>query len=226
MNEFCFETKITGPVSTNTYVFGNRNDAIMLDPGGPEAIDFAIKMHSEGITINHIIISHGHFDHMSWASEVANSSGGAKVYLSAAERPYYREYHDWLNKYGIKSPKLEIPDIWFNDGEILQISGIEIKAIHTPGHTPGSFIFMVDNNLSQDISKTLVFTGDLLFKNSIGRVDLPYSNPNEMVNSLRKIIDILPSSAILPGHGEFTKFDLELVNNPYLLAIQRNIPIF
>ena len=207
------------PIGTNCYVFGNSDDAIMLDPGGPQAVEIAKSFLNKGTEIKHILVTHGHFDHLSFSSEVKNMLNGAKVYLHQDEKPYYESYHNWMSKYGISPPKLFEPDVWLKE-EIIDIAGLKIEVIHTPGHTPGSIVYDI-------IGEKVAFVGDLLFKGSIGRTDFPFSDPVKMEKSLMKIMDKIDDNTVIyPGHNEKSRMDYERRENSFLLALQRGIPIF
>ncbi len=227
MDEYFFSNAVIGPVSTNCFIFGKKSEAIMLDPGGPEVLQIVKQLSKKGIEIKHIIATHGHFDHISWASDVIKECRNAKLYLSEAEKVYYEDYHNWMVRYGITPPEIAKPDIWFKDNEILDIGGLRIEVIHTPGHTPGSSVIYIEKFINGNDTVKVAFVGDLLFKGSVGRVDFPYSNADDMKLSLERIIEELDDDVLIySGHGESTTMLSEKNANPYLLAIQKGIPIF
>lgn len=207
-----------GPVVTNCYVFGNSKEAIMLDPGGPQAVDIAKSLVSSGVEIKHILVTHGHFDHLSFATEVKKVLKDAKIYLHKEEKPYYESYHAWMSNYGMQPTKLDEPDVWMGENT-LDLAGFKIDVIHTPGHTPGSVVFDI-------IGENTAFVGDLLFKGSIGRTDFPFCDTEKMQQSLARVMELDDDTRIYPGHNETTIMGQEKKENAFLLAIQRGIPIF
>ncbi|HIC95888.1 TPA: MBL fold metallo-hydrolase [Candidatus Bipolaricaulota bacterium] len=116
------------------------------------------------------------------------------------------------------SPGLE-PDRFLEEGDSLPFGrgreGLSLKVLHTPGHSPGSLVFMVDRGL---------FVGDLVFSGSIGRTDLPGGSPREMERSLRRIIELEGDFRIFPGHGPETTLSRERVSNPFLRELQVRWP--
>lgn len=234
MNKHIWDHHVIGIVSTNCYVFGDPKEAIMLDPGGEEAIQIANDLKDQGIEIKHVMVSHGHFDHLGWAAEVQDLVEGAKVYLHEDEKEAYEPFLDSITAYGLDAVTIREPDVWLSDNQILDLGGYKFKVIHTPGHSPGSVIYQLQSRPDeQDLdyiplqSQLSAFVGDTIFQGSIGRVDLPYSNKQDMIGSLHRIIDEIPQDThLLPGHGDETYMHIELKNNPYLLAIQRDLSIF
>ena len=226
-----WEHHIIGYVSTNCYVFGRPDQAVMVDPGGPEVSSIVSKLLENEITVKHVLVTHGHFDHLGWAADVQKLVQDARVYLHVDEKPAVEPFLDRMpSLMGI--PKLEFrePDEWITDNQILEIGGFKFKVIHTPGHSPGSSTFqLVDHSedLNEKHKDPSSYVGDLIFESSIGRVDLPFSNPEHMVTSLKRIMNELDlESTLYPGHGNITTLKREIQNNPYLRAIQSGIPIF
>jgi len=221
-----------GPIQTNCYVLGTSDNAILFDPGGPEAEQIARQLLEKEIEIKHVFVSHGHYDHLGWAHTVQKVVEGAKVYLHIDEKPIYEVYLDKLKFYGVNKQELREPDIWITDKQTIKVSGYEFQIIHTPGHSPGSATYRLTNlpehnNFPSPINIDTTFVGDCLFQGSIGRVDLEFGDPSKMKSSLLRLMNELPShSQILPGHGNTTTMEFELKNNPFLLALQRNIDIF
>ena len=226
-NETIWEHNVVGPILTNCYVLGNKQEAIIIDPGGPEALAIADKLHDQGTQISHILATHGHFDHLSYCTEVKKMFADAKVYLHKAERDTYEDFINVMPVYGLQKTEVLEPDVWIEDNQVLNISGLSIKVMHTPGHSPGSAVFHLRGDEASIFSTNTAFVGDLIFESSIGRVDLPYSNSNHMLASLQRIMNELsPETMLFTGHGNESTMQKELLTNPYLLAIQKGIKIF
>lgn len=186
----------------------------MIDPGGPEAVQVAKNLKEKGFEISHILISHGHFDHIGWAGDVKNIFSQAKIYINEFEREPLPEFNTWPERFGFLSKHIETPDVFFGVDETLELEGIEIETIHAPGHTPGSTIYYIPDS-------KLAFTGDVLFNYSIGRTDFPFSDPEEMNRSLRKILERLDEDVwFFPGHGPGSSIGFERKNNPFLMGIE------
>lgn len=209
-----------GPVATNCYVVGEDTaDAIMFDPGGPEAVQIARNLQAEGTAIKHIIVTHAHFDHLGWATEVQKVTN-AKVYLHDGAKTAYKHFQTWLAKIGFADVELGVPDVWLQDNQQLSASGLTFNILHTPGHSPGSAVFVLQK-------RQQAFVGDLIFKQSIGRTDLPFSDQELMAQSLKRVMTELPDGTTLyPGHGDPTTMGTEKLHNPYLIGIQRGISPF
>jgi hydroxyacylglutathione hydrolase len=214
---------VIGPIATNNYYLSNNaEEAVLLDPGGPEAPRIVHELKNRNIEIIAILVTHGHFDHLSWATEVQKETEGAKVYLHKDEKHTYEDFHRVASRYGYILDLRE-PDRWIHDGQKLKLAGITFEVMHTPGHSPGSVTYLLKDQKE-------AFTGDTLFKQSIGRTDLQYSNPKDMEVSLKLLMQELPKvdkqTKILPGHGETSSIDVELQSNPFLLALKMGRSIF
>ena len=226
-----WEHHVIGYVETNCYVFGKPDEAVLVDPGGPEAPKIAQRLLENDIEIKHVVVTHGHFDHLGWAADVIKVVEGAKVYLHEAEKPAVEPFlNRMVTQWGLLPLEYREPDRWVKEGDILEMAGMKYKVIHTPGHSPGSAVFQLiekKDSINSKLSLDSAFVGDLIFQGAIGRFDLPFANGDDMKSSLIKIMDILPKhSALYPGHGGLTDMGTEIENNPYLLAIKKGIPFF
>ncbi len=210
---------VIGPVQTNCYIIANdMSEAVIVDPGGPEAVRIVEELRAKEIEIKHVLVTHGHFDHLGWATEVQKATEGARVYLHSAERESYEEFQSWMPRLGFTNVELREPDIWVQEGDIIRASGLKFEVMHTPGHSPGSSTFIMDMD---------AYVGDCLFKGSIGRTDLPFSDPRQMEQSLHRLMsEIDPRSRVLPGHGEMTTMGTEILTNPFLRALKSGLSIF
>ena len=200
----------TGRWEQNCYIIADRNAcAILIDPG-----DNAESIHTQIVQNNlnpqAILCTHGHHDHI-----------GAVAFLKRLyDVPFYLHSKDiktlkGANFYRIlfdKAPAVEIPkvDEWLDDLEMLNFGEITVQVLHTPGHTPGGVSFKQAGKL---------FAGDNLFKDNIGRTDLPGGNLAVLASSLRLIADLPPATQIYSGHGETTDLATELRSNAALLEL-------
>lgn len=185
-----------GPYYTNGFlVFTSKNTAIAIDPAASaDKFEHFLQEHTGKLT--HILLTHGHPDHIG-SVEYLREKYGAKLYMSPADAQLFNIEYDKA----------------IEDGQIIQVDELGFKVFSTPGHTPGSSCYLCQN---------LLFTGDTLFAGTIGRTDLEGANPADMVNSLKKLNAQIPSdTAILPGHGAFSTMQTEKQENPFLLQIRR-----
>lgn len=205
-----------GPLQTNCYLLSVEDDAghkkgIIIDPGmNPKRLIEAI----ESIEIEAIILTHAHFDHMGGVDEVRKLTG-APVYLHDLEA-------DWLTdakKNGSTRWPADVTgplttssaEFALDEGQVLKLIGHEFKVFHTPGHSPGSVSLLCGNQL---------FSGDVLFRQSIGRTDLPGGKEVDLFYSLQqKLYKLTDDTVVYCGHGPKTTIGFEKQNNPYVRAI-------
>ncbi|MBC7287024.1 MAG: MBL fold metallo-hydrolase [Armatimonadetes bacterium] len=190
-------TVTVGPFATNCYIIGlSEGQCVVVDPGDdPELILSAI----EGRQALAVLLTHGHFDHVAAAADVAEMTG-AEVWAHVGDRPWLEgQWELW----GLRAPRVRYN--YFRDDD----APFGIRTIHTPGHSPGSVCYLFDG---------AVCCGDTIFASSVGRVDLPGGSERELVSSLRRLkTELPPESVLLPGHGPATALADELRSNPWLI---------
>jgi hydroxyacylglutathione hydrolase len=191
-------------VDTNCYVFGSAKtrEVLVIDPGSePDKIKGLIK--TENLLPKFIVNTHGHIDHIG-----ANSELGLPVYIHEKDANFLTNPLLSLAPFYGKlkgSPKASRV---LKEGDYIEVSDIKLKVMHTPGHTPGG-ISLYRNGL--------VFTGDTLFLQSIGRTDLPYGSADAITRSIKeKLFTLDDDTVVYPGHGEETSIGFEKRNNPWL----------
>lgn len=203
------ETFVLGPVSTNAYLLSDpeTKKGIIIDPGmNPKSLIRKIA----DLDIEAILLTHAHFDHIGGVDEIRKLKN-CPVYLHDLEA-------DWLTnpkKNGsARWPELgvlietEPAEYALDEGQTLEFLGIQLKVFHTPGHSPGSVSFLYDKHL---------FGGDVLFKLSVGRTDLPGGDSNELLDSIQDKLFLLDDDVVVyPGHGGKTTIGFERENNPYV----------
>lgn len=186
---------VVGALQTNCYLVGDDNgQGVLIDPGGDaEAIVKALR--EENLTVLYVLNTHGHPDHTAADADVVRISG-APVAIHSLDRAWIEGEVEAASVYEL------------TDGLTLTAGKLELKVIHTAGHTQGSVCFMLND---------ILFSGDLLFRRSVGRTDLPGGSQLDLMRSLKeKIVPLPPSTRILPGHGEETTLKEELESNPFL----------
>jgi len=203
---------VLGPLDTNSYlVIDHAGNALLID-APPGVLTIMLYLLDRNIVkLTHILITHVHFDHAAEAEPLREISG-AKLIMHRDEFLILEESGRWARAYGIRWFRPSPDKLLTEDSEV-DLGWIKIQAIHTPGHSPGSLCYYIKE-------LNTIFTGDLIFKGTVGRTDLPGGSSREMINSLRKIILLIPTKTrILPGHGGETILDHELRYNPYVRVI-------
>lgn len=196
-----------GPFQTNCYVVANGNRAIVIDPG-LGAHDVVTQMaDQEGLTVEAVVLTHGHIDHIRDAAAF-----GVETFVHPADAfmllrgdgvsEQARQLYDASGMQPIHNPTP------LEDGRTLTVAGLELDVVHAPGHSPGCVML---------VGGGVVFSGDVLFRGSIGRTDLPDSDPAQMRESLRgPVWDLADELDVLPGHGPATTVAHERATNPFL----------
>ncbi|MBI4304937.1 MAG: MBL fold metallo-hydrolase [Chloroflexi bacterium] len=197
-----------GSFSTNAYVAAaeGSSECVVIDPGA-EGARIVAAIRFLGLTVRFILTTHGHGDHTGGAATVKRELGGLYV-VHEADAGQVARPDDWIVAMlpGFEQPP-EI-DVKIHGNETLRIRGLDINTIATPGHTPGSVGYFCEKAL---------FTGDTLFKGSIGRFDLPGGDGKQELNSIRERLLTLPGdTVVLPGHGPRTSIEHEIRSNPFL----------
>ncbi|MBF4546651.1 MBL fold metallo-hydrolase [Corynebacterium afermentans subsp. lipophilum] len=196
-----------GPFQTNSYVVAHGDRAFVIDPGlgAHEAVSQLAQ--EQGLTVEAVVLTHGHIDHIRDAAAF-----GVETFIHPADAfmllrgegvsEQARQLYD-----ASAMPPIDNPTP-LEDGQTLQVAGVELRVVHAPGHSPGCVMLVADD---------VVFSGDVLFRGSIGRTDLPDSDPEQMRQSLRgPVWDLADELQVLPGHGPATTVAQERATNPYL----------
>lgn len=200
---------VVGPIQENCYIIKNEanNEGIIVDPGD-EADRIMDAVKKAGIEkVPAIFITHGHGDHISALDEV-KAATGAKVYMSREDAPMLRVWNSSLSYSTNRDKKFDLPDEFFTDGEKLTVAGLDFTIAATPGHTRGGVCIIGDG---------VVFCGDTVFLESIGRTDLPGGSYDAILDSIKTKLLVLPDDyKLLPGHGPATTVGWERRRNPFL----------
>jgi glyoxylase-like metal-dependent hydrolase (beta-lactamase superfamily II) len=185
-------------------------EAIVVD-GGDDVDHIVARLDALGVRATHLVHTHAHIDHIGALAELRERTGGLGL-LHPADLPLYatlREQARWL---GVPPPALIALDAELADGDVVRAGAAALDVLHTPGHTPGSVSFALDLG-----NRTLLLTGDTLFRGSVGRWDLGGTSLADIVASIReKLLAYPDDSIVVPGHGPATTVGLEKRENPYL----------
>ena len=209
-NEIMVRGIVVGVFAENCWVVGNRRtgEAICIDPGDQpdEVLALAKDM---GVTIKAIANSHAHVDHILGVRGV-QAATGASFLLHQSDLDLLRNgWQGAASSFGIdESQAPPDPSDFVTNGDDVEVAGLKLKAIATPGHTPGSMSYYADG---------LLFSGDTLFRGSIGRTDLPGGDFDEEMRSITNELLTLPEDTIvLPGHMQETTVAFERDHNPFV----------
>lgn len=196
----------------NSYlVWGEDSDTAVLIDAGLNTHLVLEYLERQGLKLEAVLLTHGHPDHLAGAEELVESTG-APVYLNEDEARVVKMMPQMLlDMLGIDELKVPSEFKPLEDGQVLEMAGLSIKVLHTPGHSPGSMSFLADGAL---------FDGDLVFRGSIGRTDFPGGDFDRLLRSVREKVFVLdPETKIFPGHMGQTTVGWEKRTNPFLIGI-------
>jgi hydroxyacylglutathione hydrolase len=206
------ETMAVGPLGCNCSIVADvqAKRAIVVDPGGDYAAIRA-RLDNLGVTVGAIVHTHTHIDHVGCTAELQRDSG-APASIHEGDRFLYDLLPVQAQMLGVQLPAVADMDGALVDGGVLRFGSLEMGVVHTPGHTPGSCCFVVN-----DQRRARVFAGDTLFRGSIGRTDLWGGDANAILSSIRSRLLSLPDDAVVvAGHGPSTTIGHERARNPFL----------
>ena len=204
--------KITaGPFQENGYIVKHSDEAvcIIVDPGFSPDL-YIKKIEENNLKPVAILNTHGHLDHIH-AVQPLKDYFKIPFYIHSNEKIILDHYPQSCVRYGFAPNQIPHVDCWIDDTNNLSIDKFNIKIVQTPGHTPGGICIQINKDL---------FTGDTLFKGSIGRTDLPGGDYNLLMESIGKLISQIPrETAVHPGHGLSSTIDFEIASNPFLQGL-------
>ncbi len=198
-----------GPIQANCYIVGDEDSrkGVVIDPGD-EVEKILSHIHEHDLDVTLILNTHGHFDHVGGNKKLKEATG-AKIAIHPDDAHYLDKLSESAAVWGMTAENSPPPDLLLSDGQILEVGGLKFKVLHTPGHSPGSVSFVMED-------AQIVFTGDLIFAGSIGRTDFPGGDYNTLIQSVReKIFPLGDEFRVLSGHGPVTTVGHEKVHNPF-----------
>jgi hydroxyacylglutathione hydrolase len=212
MNKLRIAVVPVTPFQQNCSLIFNADTKIgaVVDPGGDlERIEAAIE--KAGISVEKILLTHGHIDHASGADELRER---LKVKIEgphSADQMFLDNLAKRGVEFGMLGARAVTPDRWLQDGDVVEAAGHTFTVIHAPGHSPGSVVFFNNEN-------RFAIMGDVLFQGSVGRTDLPGGNHATLINAIKtKILPLGDDVEFLPGHGNPSRIGAERMTNPFLV---------
>lgn len=203
---------IEPPIDNNNYLLIDEEskEAALVDCS---SVDDRIweELKNNNATLKYVLLTHGHFDHIAGIRPdmgISANHSTPQIVMNEKDLGWLKNANKYLPMFGM--PEITIPtiDIFVKDGDILKLGNTEIKVIETPGHTQGGVCYLVDNNL---------FSGDTIFRESVGRCDLEGGNFNQIVESIENKVFTLPEDILIyPGHGKMTSVGWEKEHNRFM----------
>ena len=186
-----------------------NNHAAIVDPGGDiERILAAID--EAGVTVEKILVTHGHVDHAGGVSELAKRLNLPVEGPQRGDKFWIDQIPEQASQFGFGESDAFEPDRWLEDGDTVEVGNNKLHVIHAPGHTPGHVVFY-------DAAARLAVVGDVLFRGSIGRTDFPGGNHQDLLDSIRmKLFPLGDDVRFIPGHGPVSTFGDERQHNPFV----------
>ena len=206
-------TFTVGPIQENAYIVRRQgaDRAVLVDPGAePERLIDALE--ALGVALDAILVTHTHFDHVGAVAALARHTG-APVYCPVIERDVLADLDGYMGATGFGPFESYEADEDLEGGERLQLAGFEIDVLFTPGHSPGHLTYAL-------AAQRAVFSGDVLFAGSVGRVDLPGGDWPTLAASIAGLLDAYPDDTLVyAGHMSLTTLGRERDTNPFLAEL-------
>ncbi len=213
VNGIIVESAVVGDIGTNCYIVHRENNSncVVIDPGD-QGLGIGKYLEENNLTLDAILLTHAHFDHILGVPALTAYSGGELILLDEEMEVLENSAYNLLQMSNSKEIEL-VPDELLSDGHIFTTGGMSFEVMHTPGHTKGSCCYYMKD-------EKILFSGDTLFFESVGRTDFPTGSYDAIVDSVNKLVNTLPEDVqVFPGHGPVTKIGYEKRNNPYVTGV-------
>ncbi|MFZ3172278.1 MAG: MBL fold metallo-hydrolase [Carboxydocellales bacterium] len=202
-----FAVMPVGPIGANCYLIGceQTKEGAVIDPGD-EGSRIVAKVKELGLNIKSIILTHGHIDHISAVDEVKKATS-AQILIHQEDAKMLVDGNRNLSHMMGTNRGYSPADVLLKEGDVIKVGNLEIKVLHTPGHTLGGICLETEG---------IIISGDTLFEGSIGRSDFPGGSHEVLINSIKtKLLPYPDETKVYPGHGPSTSIGFERVNNPF-----------
>lgn len=209
-----------GVIRTNCYILMDESSgqAAVIDPGAVSAVLLEALTVPDIRELKYILLTHGHFDHVLGVKKLKEKYPDVLVAIHSEDASALWSKESLLiNRMYMQCDQKIQPDMLLSDGMILELGGLRIHALHTPGHTPGGCCFAVEDAL---------FSGDTLFKGDVGRCDLPGGNFKQILESVQKLAALSGDYRVLPGHEDSSTLEAERKRNPYITGAYQSYEDF
>jgi hydroxyacylglutathione hydrolase len=200
------KTIVVGPLQVNCHIIGDETTgkAMIIDPGDePDIIVDAVR--KKNLTVEYIVCTHGHFDHVGAVADIKKETG-AKIVLHQDDLEIYDSAAELAHFFGLDLEPQPAPDILVTEGDHIVIGTLNFAVSQSPGHSPGGIVLYGEG---------IVITGDTLFAGSIGRTDLPGGDERAIRKSLGRLMSLPEGTAVLCGHGPSSTIGREKKENPF-----------
>lgn len=205
------EILTVGMLACNCSVLGDEatREALVIDPGDEiERVEDVLKRH--GLRVKAIVVTHAHIDHVGGVEKLQRATG-APVYMHQEDLPLYQNLAVQAAWLGVETPGMVTVDQFLKEGDVVRAGNLALSVLWTPGHSPGSLSLYLPGEEKR------VFSGDTLFKESIGRTDLWGGDTQQILRSIKSALFALPDETpVFPGHGPATLIGEERERNPFL----------
>lgn len=208
------KTFVFNPFQQNTFIISEGNEAVMIDAGCHN--DFENNQIKEyltekNLTLTKLLITHCHFDHILGVQYIKNEFPEVEIYASTEFKLLYEKLDSMSAVFGVKCDKQPEPTNLLKDGDTIKIFGKEVTSIHVPGHSPCSIVYHFEDQKA-------IFSGDVLFNQSIGRTDFPYGDFDQLNSGIKeKLFTLNENTTVYCGHGPSTSIAFEKQNNAFLI---------
>ena len=199
-----------GILQCNCSIFGDEQsrEAIVIDPGD-EIDNITAVLDRHNLRVKAIVVTHAHIDHVAGAHKLRQLTG-APVYMNENDRELLNTLDVQAGWLGMDTPQRTEVDELAADGTVLRLGSAQFQVIHTPGHTQGSLSLLIPQ-------ESKLIAGDTLFRDSIGRTDLPGGNSRQILSSIKtRLLGLPEETIVIPGHGPNTTIGREKERNPFL----------
>jgi hydroxyacylglutathione hydrolase len=200
------KTVVVGPLQVNCHIIGDEKTgkAMVIDPGDePDMIMHVVTKNS--LSVEYIICTHGHFDHVGAVADIKKATG-AKIVLHHGDLDIYSSAAELAHYFGLELEPQPAPDMFVKEGDKIVVGDLNFDVYQSPGHSPGGIVLYGEG---------IVITGDTLFAGSIGRTDLPGGDERMIRKSLGRLMSLPDTSSVLCGHGPSSTIGREKRENPF-----------